>query len=143
MDKQPEACEICGINFSGFELTCDCVNRQDPAFYNWGGGSEIVWQKPEHDFYVVRAGEMRIHYKEGDAEETLRYTSDLDELGIDTDKKLAEIGERLGEEGFSWVNNSWFEIYSNEDSDFFSEPLHELDEAIVNAIRLSEGKEIK
>lgn len=139
----PETCEICGIAFSGFELTCDCVSRQDPAFYNYGSGTAVVWRKPEHDFFVVRTGEMRIHYKEGDVEETLRYTDDLDGLGIDTDKKLAEIYERLGEEGFCWVNNSWFEIYSDEDENYFSEPFDELDKAILYAIGLSQGKETK
>ena len=134
-------CEICGIPFSQMAITCDCVHRQDAAFYIYEQGSECVWQVDGNPFYVIRNGEMRIQYKEGEQEEVITSTEQLYELGIDTDKKLIEIGERLGDEGFFWDNNAWFEICSTDDPDFYTDAIHELDNAVLNAIRLGQGKE--
>lgn len=49
------------------------------------------------------------------------------ELGIETDSQLQALsdGGRL-----TWYNNPWFEVYSDTDLDFYSEPIHELDEAV-------------
>jgi hypothetical protein len=84
---------------------------------------------------------MRINYKKDDHEEVIRYTEQLDALGIDTDQKLQDIYKELGDEGFYWDNNSWFEVHSNSDPDFFTDAIHELDNAVLNAIRLGQGKE--
>jgi hypothetical protein len=84
---------------------------------------------------------MRIHYKKDDREEVIRYTDQLDALGIDTDAKLIAIYNELGDEGFFWDNNSWFEVHSDADPDFYTDAIHDLDNAVMNAIRLGEGKE--
>jgi hypothetical protein len=140
-DRLLPRCEICGIPFSQMAITCDCVHRQDPAFYVYEQGSECVWEVDGNPYYVVRCGEMRIHYKKDDHEEVIRYTEQLDALGIDTDQKLQDIYKELGDEGFYWDNNSWFEVHSNEDPDFYTDAIHELDNAVLNAIRLGQGKE--
>ena len=128
-----ENCEICGIAFSAFEITCNCHERQDSAFYTDSQGTQTVWSEPNNPFYVVRAGEMRIHATSEDGEEVvIRYTDQLEDFGITNDEELKEWSDK-GEDVFSWVNNSWYEIYTDKDPDFFSEPLHELDEAIGQA----------
>jgi len=107
-------------------------DRQDSAFYT-NGDSYVVWEEDKNPFYVMSVGEMRIHATDKSGSPVvIRYTDQLEEFGIKTDKELAEWSEK-GEEVFSWVNNSWFEIYSTEDSYFVSEPLHALDEAIAQA----------
>jgi hypothetical protein len=132
-----ENCEICGTPFSAFAITCNCHERKDSAFYTDEAGTQVVWEKEGMPFYVVRAGEMRIHaVSESGDEGVIRYTDQLRDFGIDTDKELAEWSAKP-EEIFSWVNNSWFEIYTEKDSWFFSEPLHDIDEAIAEAKRLS------
>jgi hypothetical protein len=106
--------------------------RNDSAFYTYGD-AEIVWEEDNNPFYVRCVGEMRIHATDNDGDTVIiRYTDRLEEFGIKTDKELAEWSDK-GEEVFSWVNNSWFEIYSTKDSYFVSEPLHALDEAIGQA----------
>jgi hypothetical protein len=117
------------------------MTRQDSAFYTNSSGTEVVWDKdPNKRFYAVRNGEMRIIAKK-DAEDShsdiIRYTDALESFGITDDKTLAEWTDK-GEEVFSWVNNSWFEVYDKNDPDFFSDPIHELDEAIEYANFLSE-----
>lgn len=79
--------------------------QTDSAFYCWGAGFESLAkvQKGDRTFYVGSNGEMRIDLPN---EGVVRYTSDLLEAGIDTDKKLAELLEKN-----DWINNNWFEIY--------------------------------
>lgn len=78
---------------------------------------------------------MRIHYTDSTGDtRILRYTSDLDEIGIDSDSKLAEMSE-LGEENWAWVHNSWFEIIDDQEPDY-GEIYHGLDEAVERAIHL-------
>lgn len=107
---------------------------QDAAFYVWEPGSEVVWQSPENDFYVVRAGEMRIHYSpDAETKTTIRYTDQLNTIGIYNDKDLERF-TALGDDVFTWVNNSWFEVRHKEDGDWFSDPFHTLQEAIDHAL---------
>lgn len=109
------------------------VTQNDSAFYTNTAGSEVVWEEEGCDYYVVRAGEMRIHaVEESGSEVVIRYTDRLKEFGIKTDQQLAEWTDK-GEEVFSWVNNSWFEVYTEKDPEFFSDPLHDLQEAIAFA----------
>ena len=98
--------------------------RQDSSFYTNQEAPETVWQEQGNPYFVVRNGEMRINY----GEDILRYTSDLIEAGIDTDQKVYELMD-----SGSFVNNSWYEVWSSEDSDYYSEPLHDLDTAIQYA----------
>jgi hypothetical protein len=113
------------------------TERQDPAFYVNGAGHEVVWDNKTGNgrFYVVRNGEMRIHAKEssGDFDTTvIRYTDRLEEFGITTDEELAKWTEK-GDEFFHWANNAWFEVWDSNDPDYYSEPYHELNDAIGQA----------
>lgn len=109
-------------------------NRQDSAFYTYeNGGYELAWQDKENPFAVYREGVMRINAvnKEGH-EVVIRYTDQLEDFGIKNDKQLAEWSSK-DEEVFSWGNNSWFVVLHETDQEWFSEPLHSLDEAIAYA----------
>lgn len=116
------------------------MSKQDSAFYTDQAGTQVVWDEDPHKrFYVVRAGEMRIHAKknaEDDDYQVIRYTDDLEDFGIKDDKALAEWSDK-GDDVFAWHNNSWFEVYDDKDSDVFSEPYHTLDDAIAYAVLLS------
>lgn len=107
------------------------MTRQDSAFYTYESGTEIVWQNPDEPrFFVVRNGEMRIHYSPDlESQIVIRYTDQLEGIGVKTDADLERFTE-LGEEMFSWVNNSWFEVWAEDDTDFCSEPYHSYDDAI-------------
>ncbi len=110
---------------------------QDSAFYTNEAGTEVVWDNdPNNRFYVVRAGEMRIHATKDGHTEVIRYTDQLRDFGITDDDALA-VWSAKDEEVFSWVNNSWFEVYDANDSYYFSDPLHSLDEAVEFALTLS------
>lgn len=106
-------------------------NRQDSAFYTDDNDLQLVWQDKKNPFAVYREGEMRIHAIKHGHEVVIRYTDQLDEFGIKTDKELSEWSAK--EELFEWVNNSWFVVLHETDREWFSEPLHELDEAIAYA----------
>lgn len=112
---------------------------QDSAFYTNEAGVETVWDNdPNKRFYVVRNGEMRIHAtKDGEHIEVIRYTDRLEKFGITSDAALAEWSAK-GEEVFSWVNNSWFEVYDTNDSEWYSDPIHAFDEAVEFALAISD-----
>jgi hypothetical protein len=124
-------------------MTTQTNTRQDSAFYTYSQDSEIVWSNdPNQRFYVVRNGEMRIHAMKNGHEVVIRYTDDLEDLGITNDEELGKWSAK--EEMFEWVNNSWFEVYDSLDPEYYSEPIHSLDEAINFAKELSTkyGKEL-
>ena len=106
--------------------------RQDSAFYTYGDTS-VVWEEEGKPFYVICAGEMRIHATKDGHTEVIRYTDRLEEFGITNDTDLSSWSDK-GEQVFDWVNNSWFEVCHEGEGDFFSEPLHSLDEAIKYAM---------
>ena len=112
----------------GVELVIDDYDaerkdRQDSAFYTWGGSHRVATLTYQgREYYVECIGEMRIHYK-GDV---LRYCDRLIEAGIKNDKDLAKIEESGGE----WINNSWFEIYDESAGDYTGEFYHEVKDAI-------------
>ena len=107
------------------------MTRQDSAFYTNEAGHELVWQDSEQPrFYVIRNGEMRIHYSPDlESQIVVRYTDQLEGIGVKTDEDLEKF-HALGEEMFTWVNNSWFEVMDSNDPDYYSEPYHSLDDAI-------------
>lgn len=110
---------------------------QDSAFYTNDSSTEVVWDKdPNNRFYVVRSGEMRIHATKDGHTTVIRYTDQLRDFGIEDDVALAEWSKK-DEEVFSWVNNSWFEVYDSNDKSWYSEPIHEFDEAVEFALDLS------
>jgi hypothetical protein len=108
--------------------------NQDSAFYVNDAGHEVVWQKDDNRFYVIRNGEMRIHARREDEFEptVIRYTDQLESFGITTDEELAKWTGK-GDEFFHWANNSWFEVVDTKDPDYYSEPYHELKDAIGQA----------
>jgi hypothetical protein len=118
-------------------MTTQTNTRQDSAFYTYSQDSEIVWSNdPNQRFYVVRAGEMRIHAMKNGHEVVIRYTDDLEDLGITNDEELGKWSAK--EEMFEWVNNSWFEVYDSKDAEWYSDPIHAFDEAVEFALSLSE-----
>lgn len=102
--------------------------RQDSSFYTNEVGTELVWSREDNPFSVHREGEMRIHAMERGHEVVIRYTDRLEEFGITNDKELGEWSAK--EELFDWVNNSWFVVLHETDTEWYSEPFHELDVAI-------------
>jgi hypothetical protein len=105
------------------------TTRNDAAFYVDSPGSQVVWESKDCDFYVIRAGEMRIVYKPNSNEqEVLRYTDDLEDKGIMTDADLPEDND-----DFYWAHNAWFEVCHKEEGDWFSDPMFDIDEAIAHA----------
>jgi hypothetical protein len=115
--------------------------RKDPAFYVNSPSAETVWEEESNRFFVVRNGEMRIHAKrdaEDDHTEVIRYTDALVDFGITDDTALAE-WENKGEELFTWVNNSWYEVWDTKDTEYFSDPLFDLEQAIEYAKELLEA----
>lgn len=108
--------------------------RQDSAFYTNEAGHEVVWSDAEKPrFYVIRNGEMRIHYSPDlESQQVIRYTDQLEAIGVKTDADLEKFND-LGDEMFTWVNNSWFEVLDSNDSEYYSEPYHSLADAIGQA----------
>lgn len=110
---------------------------QDSAFYTNDSSTEVVWDKdPNNRFYVARSGEMRIHATKDGHTTVIRYTDQLRDFGIEDDDALA-VWSAKDEEVFSWAHNSWFEVYDSNDKSWYSEPIHEFDEAIEFALDLS------
>jgi hypothetical protein len=73
---------------------------------------------------------MRIAYDD----RVIRYTNDLIHAGITTDKKLYNA---IDSQKLEFVNNAWFEVWMNDDPDYFSEPIHDLASAIEEARKLN------
>jgi len=117
------------------------MRQQDSSFYHYENGSEVVWEREEYEFYVVRNGDMRIHYKpDAETQIVIRYTYQLNELGIKTDDDLGKFLE-LGDEVFEFIENSWFEVWHKEDSDYYTDAIHTIDEAIELAKTLKLDEE--
>jgi hypothetical protein len=131
-----QTCEVCDTPLSDdldpLEL-CACSQRQSPEFYR---GFGEVWTNGVYS--VVCVGEMRIYYvdEKTNQEHTLTYPDDLASVGIQTDKDLAEQHDR-GEDKFYEGMNPWFEVVSEVYAGFYSDPIHELDEAIKYALDLT------
>ena len=115
--------------------------NSDAAFFVNSPSAETVWQEESNRFFVVRNGEMRIHAKKeiGDEHtEVIRYSDQLRNFGIDSDELLDEWNKK-DEAQFAWVNNAWFEVWDTKDTDYFSDPLFDLNEAIEYAKELLEA----
>ena len=111
----------------------------DASFYVNSPSAETVWEEEGNRFFVVRNGEMRIHYSPDlESQIVIRYTDQLEEIGVKTDADLEKF-TALGDEMFTWVNNSWFEVWDTKDTNYFSEPLFDLNEAIEYAKELLEA----
>lgn len=113
--------------------------RNDSAFYTCNPDSEIAWQDFENEciYYVRRVGEMRIHATDKESIRwVIRCTDDLEEFGITNDRELAEWSMKGGDV-FEWIYNSWFEVFSNNDPNFWEDNvIDNLAEAISHAKKL-------
>lgn len=111
------------------------MSRNDAAFYTDSHDCFAVWVSG--DVKVYRAGEMRIHYTRPDGSvAVLRYTSDLDDVGIDSDDKLRS-AEKDGL--IEWIHNPWFEVVESDD-DIVGEVELDYDGAVAIATRLAKEK---
>lgn len=116
------------------------MSKQESAFYQSDKGPENVWAG-DGRYFVERVGEMLIIYTDPKGEaHYLRTTQDLADVGITSDEALAEFTAK-GEEIFCWRNNSWFEIWDEQEHEWLDDVYHELDEAVEQAIRLSQEHE--
>jgi hypothetical protein len=113
------------------------LDQQDAVFYT-GGDVEIVWSDSECDFYVVACGETRLLYVDEQGKEyNIRQPADLEEAGIKSDTDLKRLADK---DLLTWYNNPWFEVYSDSDLDYYSEPIFELDEAVAFAYAQQEER---
>jgi hypothetical protein len=111
------------------------MTRQDPAFYVYENGYELVESLENYGTYqVLRNGEMRYTYKNADGtEDILRYTSDLEAKGITTD---SELNEAEAEDILLPIDTPWFEVWNNQDDSEEYEVYWELDKARELALEL-------
>jgi hypothetical protein len=114
-------------------------NRQDSAFYTWGGTSHLIARiiYKDRDYGISCLGEMRIHYKN----EFICYTDELILAGIKKDKDLDKIEKSGGE----WINNSWFEAFDLDTGEGFLDVFHTPKEAIQSVIEqvVLNGEEVQ
>ncbi len=113
--------------------------QYDPCFYVDNGHTLVA--KVSKDKKVISIycdGEMRINdFRDGKdlPPSVIRYASDLIKLGIESDELVFEHNESGR---FDWVNNAWFDLYSNDDSDgdsgWLDNVTHDLSDAISSAI---------
>ena len=96
----------------------------------------ITIQYKERTYDVLCCGEMRVEYNGN----TIRYLQDLYENKIMNDKDLYKLEEG---NNVTWINNSWFEIVSEDQDWDWCEPSHSVEEAIMYAVEtlLNEEKE--
>ena len=131
---------------------------QESAFYTYSAGSENIAEVTHkgRTLYIDRVGDMYLTipdvpadldmadpevYNQEWPETVIRYTDDLESFGIKTDDQLRALDERFSKNGYEiWHNNSWFEVYSQDD-DFGYEVYHELNEAIDFAFAAIQDEE--
>ena len=111
-----------------------------PEFYVWDNGYEYIYEKrPFGKYEIVRNGEMRIIYKNPNGtEDILRYTDNLFDKGIKTDKQLEQAIE---DETIEIIDNPWFEVWDMTlDNEDLGEVFFDLDEAEHLATKLYESE---
>jgi hypothetical protein len=96
---------------------------KDPAFYVWDANAhQLVAQVScgDRTISVFCDGELRLHVwasKEARIDnanyQVIRYSDRLAEAGIETDEQLQKA---LDEERIEFENNSWFDLYADDDS---------------------------
>lgn len=119
-----------GFKFEFLDAQVEDEQMQDASFYVDYNNliAEITGNGKRYKVYCV--GEMRILYKD----EIYRSTNHLiKDAQITNDKQLFDL-ERSGELEFH--NNAWFEFVNADDTDDYSEPLHEAREAVLEAIKV-------
>ena len=121
-------------------MTDSYSRRNDAVFHTNTWDAEEVWYQEGEVFSVLRAGEMKALYRNEQGEiDFLRYTSDFDERGIDSDGKLYDAiclpPESIG--SIEWDNNPWFEVAKENDTEDYG-VYSDLEEAINRAKELIE-----
>lgn len=113
----------------------DLINRKDPAFYVLDANehvyiTEVSNPDKNRTVFVYCDGMMRLNLWEsvearnmGLDPSVIRYTDDLLSYGIDSDKKLEEAEPRI-----EWINNAWFDLYS--DDTWFDHVCHDIEDAV-------------
>ena len=105
--------------------------KQEAEFYVNGEGTESLWEGER--YYVIRNGEMRIHF----GDEVIRYTDQLIAAGIGSDKVLSALNIASGlaetRDLFEVIHSPWFEVVDSEDPTDMGEVYHGLDEAVERA----------
>jgi hypothetical protein len=91
---------------------------------------------------IYRDGVMRVHLWDsaqsrgaGDAPTVVRDTKGLHEMGITTDAELEEAHDC---DRVEWLNNAWFDLYSDDVKDgdtWLDRVAHSLNEAVADAQR--------
>jgi len=97
----------------------ELMSRNDAAFYTDTHDCEALWFSDDKEIVVYRNGEMRIHFTRPDGDTSvLRYTKDLDDVGLISDELLFE-ADNSGK--IEWIHNAWFEVvyHDNEDGEIF------------------------
>lgn len=119
--------------------------QSDSAFYTHGYPETLASVSDgKRRLGVICVGEMRVLFPVGETEnptkdyKTLRYTSDLLDVGIDTDSKLSDFTDYWLERDFEvWVNNSWFELIDLDTEEYIEDTAcHSIDEAVDACVQL-------
>lgn len=131
-----QLCDICGLYLPPDPFDpCVCVSRQAPEFYV---GEGAIARRG--DFVVSVVGQMKIIMTDPDDPKNnlvLRDNSDLFQVGIKTDEDFDRL-YALGESEFYLDESPWFEVYSTLESETYSDPIYELDEAVALMIEWHE-----
>ena len=106
------------------------MSRNDAAFFTQHDGCDLVWQTTDKMVRVYKNGEMRIKF----GNDIIRYTSDLDERGFDTDEKL---WEATNSGLLDWIDNPWFEVVWDDNED--GEIVDGFNEAVEYALKVRRG----
>jgi hypothetical protein len=116
-----------------------CPKRQSAEFYAYGE-SQIVWEQDTNPFFVLVCGEMCIIAKDDNGKtHIIRTAEELIAFGVTNDEELEKWTNRT-DDRFYYRLNPWFEV-AHTLSDFYSDPLHELNEAISYAKEVDENPE--
>lgn len=122
----------------------DLEKRTDPAFYVWDSTHNYVAKvsyKDKPSIHIYCDGEMRINVwdsvvaRERDEEPhvVVRYSDQLVKAGVTDDAELYQATERM-----EWINNTWFDLYSEDtshgDDGWLDCVTHSLGDAISSAM---------
>jgi len=119
--------------------------REDSTWYTYQSQHDLVVtvSNGERSISVYADGEMRVHIEQDGDVVVVRYCDGFSGLGINNDADIFEASEsgRL-----EWVNNSWFDLYADDQSvgDFgwLDCVQHRLTDAIEQATALLSDEEL-
>lgn len=125
----------------------DLEQRTDPAFYVYGNHNYVasVSYKNSPRIAIFCDGEMRINLwdsveardRNEEPHVVVRYSDQLVRAGITCDSELYQATERT-----EWINNAWFDLYSEDSSlgngGWLDCVTHSLGDAISCAMKIME-----